>query len=870
MSDQKISLLINRQVPEFVREEYPLFITFLEAYYEYLETKQGTQLNDLVKKSKDLKYLNDVDYSIDDFEQQFFNTFASLVPRDIATDKNILIKKILPLYLSKGSEASFKLLYRLLFGQELEITYPGNEILIASDGKWVIENVLKVSATIASYYTGTGSTKEFKILQEVDDITVYVNDVLQPDANYYIKKELRKLTFNSAPANGATIKVYYNTLDYNKFVNRKVTGLTSGATALVEKTSSRFINSRKIVELFVNNKTLIGEFTIGEKVTATYIDSDDVLINILFSGVSSLQTINIIDGGSNYNVGDPVAISTGFSDENASATISKIFKGVINKVTINNGGAGFKPPSRIAAIGYANTELDFAIAQVDTSGANTANVFTIFSDIISDIGPTVISAANYGTAGTIASPNVNTRLIDAFGNVSYTAIGSISNVSIISANVAVSVMPTLNAEPAIYTIPARGATLTSTDVKIDRFRSIGKININNGGTGYAIGDELVFTNQTFTFGLGAAAEVSNVSASGVITEIKILPSKISGNISVTSASNVMVQGYGTAFDTELRVGDRVLIQGQGKTVIVIASATSLNVNSSFTSAFTNKPIRHIDRYLIGGQGYTQDRLPTITVTSTAGSGANISVHSIMGDGEDLSPKGTKRIGEIEEIIVVDPGSGYTANPIIDLTAKGDGNATANATLNPTYEVLDGRWTSADGILSSIDRKLQGKDYYVKYSYLTSSETEFAKYKQVFKELLHPAGFKAYAELLKTNTITLDGVPVAAGVDQNTIRSVSGTVNVGNTSIYVTGTGTLFNVANSLGIISVGAYIAVNSQIRVISSIISNTNLAVTSAFTITANNEEMVVMNTVYDAVVTETLLEEIITETGISLTTEV
>jgi len=869
MSDQKISLLINRQVPEFVREEYPLFITFLEAYYEYLETKQGTQLNDLVKKSKDLKYLNDVDYSIDDFEQQFFNTFASLVPRDVAADKNVLIKKILPLYLSKGSEASFKLLYRLLFGQELEITYPGNEILIASDGKWVVENVLKVSATIASYYTGNGSTKEFKILQEVDDITVYVNDVLQ--TNYYIKKELKKITFNTAPANGATIKVYYNTLDYTKFVNRKVTGLTSGATALVEKTSSRYINSRKIVELFINSKTLIGEFTIGEKVTATYIDSDNVLINILFSGVSSLQTINIIDGGSNYNVGDPVAISTGFSDENASATISKIFKGVINKVTINNGGAGFKPPSRIAAVGYANTELDFAISQVDTSGANTANVFTIFSDIISDIGSTLISAANYGTAGgTIALPNVNTRLVDAFGNVSYTAIGSISNVAIISANVAVSIMPTLNAEPAIYTIPARGATPSSTDIKIDTFGSIGRIDINNGGSNYAIGDELIFTNQPMTFGSGAAAEVSNVSSSGVITAVKTLPSKISGNVSVTSSSNVMVQGYGTAFNTELQVGDRVLIQGQGKTITVIASATSLNVNTSFTSAFTNKPIRHIDRYLIGGQGYSQDSLPTITVTSTAGSGANLSVHSIMGDGENLSPKGTKRIGEIEEIIVVDPGSGYTAIPLIDLTSKGDGNATANATLNPTYEVLDGRWTSADGILSSIDRKIQGKDYYVKYSYLTSSETEFAKYKQVFKELLHPAGFKAYAQLVKTNTITLNGDPVATNVDPNTIRSVSGTVNVGNTSIYVTGTGTLFNIANSLGIISVGAYIAVNSQIRVISSIISNTNLAVTSAFTITANNEEMVVMNTVYDAVVTETLLEEIITETGISLTTEV
>ena len=51
MSDFRTSLLVNRQVPEFIREEYPLFISFLEAYYEYLENKQGTQLNDLTKKS---------------------------------------------------------------------------------------------------------------------------------------------------------------------------------------------------------------------------------------------------------------------------------------------------------------------------------------------------------------------------------------------------------------------------------------------------------------------------------------------------------------------------------------------------------------------------------------------------------------------------------------------------------------------------------------------------------------------------------------------------------------------------------------------------------------------------------------------------
>jgi hypothetical protein len=63
MTDNKVSLLINRQVPEFVREEYPVFISFLEAYYEFLENKQGTQKNDLTTKSKELKYISDVDSS---------------------------------------------------------------------------------------------------------------------------------------------------------------------------------------------------------------------------------------------------------------------------------------------------------------------------------------------------------------------------------------------------------------------------------------------------------------------------------------------------------------------------------------------------------------------------------------------------------------------------------------------------------------------------------------------------------------------------------------------------------------------------------------------------------------------------------------
>ena len=57
MLELKNSILVSQQVPEYVRAEYPLFVNFLEAYYEYLETKQGSQKNDLIAQAKNLRYI---------------------------------------------------------------------------------------------------------------------------------------------------------------------------------------------------------------------------------------------------------------------------------------------------------------------------------------------------------------------------------------------------------------------------------------------------------------------------------------------------------------------------------------------------------------------------------------------------------------------------------------------------------------------------------------------------------------------------------------------------------------------------------------------------------------------------------------------
>ena len=166
--------------------------------------------------------------------------------------------------------------------------------------------------------------------------------------------------------------------------------------------------------------------------------------------------------------------------------------------------------------------------------------------------------------------------------------------------------------------------------------------------------------------------------------------------------------------------------------------------------------------MIGGQNYVQNSFPTVTVSSVTGSSANLEITSIYGDGEQLSASGAKQPGEIVSIKVLTGGTGYEYLPLIDLTNKGDGSATANSEIEKSYVTFPGRWTTSDSILSSFERKIQGEDFYVDYSYVTSSLTEFAKYKAILKQLMHPAGFVNYADLNEFATITSNTITITHG------------------------------------------------------------------------------------------------------------
>ncbi len=665
-NNEKISLLVPEQVPEFIRSDNPKFVSFLQAYYRFLEEQQGTQQNDLVAKAKEMRYLSDVDSSLDLFEEQFFNTFLSLLPKEVQVSKEFLIKNALPVYLAKGSEESFKLLFRMLFDDEITIRYPKNYILRASDGKWKRDNAILIADNIQTEVTADGTSDEFYLNQilETTDFDVYLDDVLQvEDIDYTFRKEYQKVVFTTVPTTGAVVKITYLSFDASSLANRKITGVTSGAYAIIESAVRKVSTNLTYFDVFVDPESVQGTFSEGEEFL-TDIFLNNKLVTVRLNALSRLREIRVVNGGSGYAVGDP-AIVRGLSIVPATAIVSKVSSGFISEVSVLDGGAGFQVETPITANNLYSPITIAKVLSVDSTGVFTPNTVTFFVDIISPYASTTLNSPNYGFPN-VVNANVNTTIAHALTSNTI-VVGSILSTDLIGEFVP-SLDPILNAQPPV--VAAIGAnTVFLTDLGV-----VGQIGITSGGSGYAVGETLNFTNLPMVYsGTGLAAKVSHVSNTGAIT-------------------NVLV---------------------------------------------TN-----------GGSGYVPGQFPTVSsINTVSGTSAVLYVESLLGDGESLNPvvPGGFVAGEIQSIKVLQGGRGYTTAPEIDLTGSGDGLATATAEIFTTYNVLPGRWTSAEGLLSTEEIRIEGADYYVNYSYVISCKTEFSKYKQIFKELVHPGGMKALSE-----------------------------------------------------------------------------------------------------------------------------
>lgn len=189
MSNGKVKLkdVVAGQLPEFIREQYPTFVSFVEAYYEFL-----------VNQNVDITKIRDIDDTLDNFVKYFKAELAHNYPisNSIETER-YLLKHIKDQYLAKGSEASYKLLFRLLYSKDVYMDYPGKQMLRVSDGRWQQDVSIFVRADLGDPYELIGKIVDVQTSKkiyrtsvvpgttEVTKITANVENVIQFQDNIY-------------------------------------------------------------------------------------------------------------------------------------------------------------------------------------------------------------------------------------------------------------------------------------------------------------------------------------------------------------------------------------------------------------------------------------------------------------------------------------------------------------------------------------------------------------------------------------------------------------------------------------------------------------------------------------------------------------
>jgi hypothetical protein len=130
--NKSISNLIENQFPEFYKEEGPVFIEFVKAYYEWLE-----EYNNPLYDARRLMEYGDIDSTVDKYLEYFKNKYLNNIQKDTAVSTQHLVKHSLDLYRSKGTERAIDLFFKSIFGVSADVYYPGRDILKTSSGEWI-------------------------------------------------------------------------------------------------------------------------------------------------------------------------------------------------------------------------------------------------------------------------------------------------------------------------------------------------------------------------------------------------------------------------------------------------------------------------------------------------------------------------------------------------------------------------------------------------------------------------------------------------------------------------------------------------------------------------------------------------------------
>ena len=752
--------------------------------------------------SKNLWNLQDIDRTLDDYVDYFMKEYLEGFPLafpnelqstdiDVPEFKKFLVKHSREFYQSKGTVDSFKYFFRSFFNDSVEVNYPKDEVLKPSDNTFSRTKTLLLQPNSLT----PPSIESQKIKGQTSDVSAYVETIFGVKKGEY---DVFQIELNESGLSGDFLQgenivlesdastiigtVHYGASDFEiydveeSFVEEGIFYIDRGGE-IVQYNDIQNIDRGAITQINtceINSGKITGvEFTSSDgydsnSVHVGYSVGDELIFDNTdcFDEISPSRPLEAFVSEIKYN--PPVSIVT-------NGTFTDSQDGIIPDgwTPINIGGAdtiwkstgvGGNPRARLRSTAdpytaqlYQNVTHNFTLGQTyklkftikTWTGGNTWDDGNDVKDITYGIWPKGTTVFSSTTATARFSDDVN-DVPGMVGKYADVELDFTINQDIIDEG-GVTIYFSYGGRPfESGHLDIDDVFITdSNDVEVlssQQSTEIIKVKVLSDGKGYTklptlkkIGTKDI-SNETFQFVSQDVGTIKRVR----ITEsgIKYIRTKVEGYeedwadplvylSKVLKKTEIGVELPYLTLDITNPSGnftvDEIVthqsLDGTGK-VVSWNSGTNKLVLREYSGTFSSSGTDTI-------QGATSNETGTVSVASYDQTKYKI------GNGQNVWASLSYSIGSWNDSILTQP---YSIN--LDLNSSGTDNIKLK--LGSIFDD-GGRFLNNNSFTSDV-KYIQDSYYYQVYSYLLETSLEVAKYRDLLKRLIHPAGMEMFGKI----------------------------------------------------------------------------------------------------------------------------
>ena len=669
----KVSPLLDGQVPDFVREDHPVFVSFLKDYFQFLEAgrltveptdtysrtvnyiRQETNTLEFILLEDGERLLTERGAGVLDASAGQFTNGETITGATSNATATVLVEDSRNNHIYISSQQKFITGETITGGTssaEAKVTeYRANpiqniqQLLDYADVDNTIYDFLDqmresfmtaIPSTLATntskrnllknirdLYSAKGTSEGHKLFMRIflgeEAEVVYPNEyMMRPsDGSWKVNQIIRA---TAASGTGGT-----------ELIGEVITGQTSGATALVrEATTTSGGNIDESVEEF-KIQDVVGTFTDGELITGTSNTRD---VDISFTVFKVISDVTITDKGILHDVGETINVSSLSSVSTASLKVNAIKSGSVSGVVVDDAGTGYQVGDKLTFTNpSSDSDTDAATGVVSVVGGGilqetgtlddsdvTTDTIILETDSLESVVESEIILEESIRDVFVADGQTTTFLINNSSTLTDTLTLYLDGVK--TEKIAKNGDAVWSVEDAPYLV-LNGTDSSSTDagdnilLEVDDAPQTGSV--------------ITLEQQSISF---SSSPIDYTPANGAKIEIRgntinyILLNATDGSSS-NAGSKIQTDDGNIIFDTYQTTTDQIVLE-----------------SGSFSTSEANSI--HKARLTSNGRGYTD--LPTITVTSVNGSSAKLLAT-------------TNDIGAIDSVDIVEGGLKYSeSNP----------------------------------------------------------------------------------------------------------------------------------------------------------------------------------------------------------------